>query len=304
MASTWTVPESFPFGSAVVRYACFGQGPALVLLHNGGTSSTIWRHLAHGLAADHQVFAMDLPGFGASSSPEGGLCLASLVDLLSAFLRERVLGPAHLVGNCMGSAMAMKLAGQQPSLVRRMVLFNPLTERTFRRGLLAPFLWVDERSRFPLDKLDALARGLTLPAPLARTALYSHFGSVGLERGLVDDRDLLACYKRLNQLTALRHLLGQMKSFGPLDGFRPGPGFPPICTVWGEQNRILSAREGRLLNDTWKPQHAEWLPRCGHLAMLEEPEQCETIVRSFLSSKVPTNSLSTGSGSSGAHAPG
>lgn len=64
----------------------------------------------------------------------------------------------------------------------------------------------------------------------------------------------------------------------------PGPGFPPICTIWGEQNRILSARAGARLDDTLHPHTRIRLTECGHLPMVEDPETVTNIITTFLSS--------------------
>jgi pimeloyl-ACP methyl ester carboxylesterase len=40
-----------------------GAGPAFLFLHNGGASSTIWRHQVTALSASYRTVAVDLPGF-------------------------------------------------------------------------------------------------------------------------------------------------------------------------------------------------------------------------------------------------
>src|SRR5690625_2351613 len=86
------------------------SGPGVVLLHNGGTSHTIWRHQIADLATDHRVVAVDLPGFGESPLPPRPIDLADHIELISALIEHEGLSPVSLVGNCMGSAIAAGVA--------------------------------------------------------------------------------------------------------------------------------------------------------------------------------------------------
>jgi pimeloyl-ACP methyl ester carboxylesterase len=266
--------QTFSFRGAPVRYARLGQGPAMVCLHNGGTSSTIWRHVASAFANRREVFALDLPGFGASVEPARGLRLAELVELVVAFVEERGLAPVELVGNCMGSAIAIQVAARRPGLVRSLSLFNPLTEATFRAGRIGAMQWIDRRAPTALTVVESFAGRASMPARLARILLRTHVGDAGKQAKLPADPSLVACYTRPTQLAALRSLLSEMESFGALDRFTPGPSFPPMCTIWGEQNFILSAAAGRRLNERLKPSREVWLADCGHLPMLERPDAC------------------------------
>ncbi len=54
-----------------LRYLRVGRGPAVVLIHGFGSSIYTWKDVLPLLAADHDVVALDLPGFGASDLPPG-----------------------------------------------------------------------------------------------------------------------------------------------------------------------------------------------------------------------------------------
>jgi pimeloyl-ACP methyl ester carboxylesterase len=51
------------------RYLTAGSGPALVLVHGVGTSTSEWSWVLPALARDHLVYAIDLPGFGGPAKP-------------------------------------------------------------------------------------------------------------------------------------------------------------------------------------------------------------------------------------------
>ncbi|HXY39944.1 MAG TPA: alpha/beta fold hydrolase, partial [Vicinamibacteria bacterium] len=52
-----------------LRYLRTGHGRAVVLVHGFGSSIYTWKDVIPGLAVDHQVVALDLPGFGLSDRP-------------------------------------------------------------------------------------------------------------------------------------------------------------------------------------------------------------------------------------------
>src|SRR6478752_6904573 len=64
------------------------------------------------LAADHDVIAVDLPGFGRSAAlpPAVTPTPMALAGALAAFLDEQGVQVAHLVGNSLGAWIALELA--------------------------------------------------------------------------------------------------------------------------------------------------------------------------------------------------
>jgi pimeloyl-ACP methyl ester carboxylesterase len=273
------VMETFTYEDLSIRYERSGAGAPLVLLHNGGTSHAIWDDVRPRLDG-FEVFALDLHGFGASSKPERGYELARYVAVLGAFIDARGLAPVSLVGNCMGSAMSLAFAMRRPEAVRAMVLVNTLTEATLASGLYGPMVGLPRRT----PRLVSAMSRIPLGRRLGKLGVRTQLGRIGVERRVHEREALCACYAGASQSRSLLAVLADIPSYAMLDRFEPPPGFAPICTIWGLENRVLRAEEGRALAKTLRPARQEWLEGCGHLPMLERPDLVAEIVRDFFGS--------------------
>lgn len=279
--------ETFHHGGHAIRYLRSGAGAPIVFLHNGGTSHAIWRDVMAELSG-FELFALDLLGFGASSKPERGYELDAYVDTLAAFVVHHRLSPVHLVGNCMGSAMSLAFAMRRPRDVRSLTLVNPLTEATFKAGRLGAMLTMQRH----VPSLVSAMSHVSLGASLGSWALRMQVGAEGAEKRVHRRDDLCACWGSEGQSRSLLAVLADIPNYGKLDRFSPPPGFPPICTLWGLQNHVLSAEAGRRLNETLRPAREEWLEGCGHLLMLERPELVARVVREVCRPRAPEERVS------------
>lgn len=273
--------ETFEYQGLPIKYVRAGKGEPLVFIHNGGTSHVIWRDIIPQFTDRYETFAFDLFGFGDSGKPKDGYDFDNYVGLLAAFIDSFGLKGVRLVGNCMGSAMSLGFARQRPKDVKALVLVNPLTDATYSAGWLGSTLWL--RKNAPV-----LSRGvfgpfsrIRLPNAIGEQSLAFQFGSIGRKKKLHHTPELCACFTGKGQTFSLVSILGDISNYAALDTFVPGPDFPPICTIWGLENRVLSAKAGRKLNETLRPAREVWLEGCGHLCTLEKPDEIAAVMSEF-----------------------
>jgi pimeloyl-ACP methyl ester carboxylesterase len=273
--------HTFTHEGLTVAYRDAGTGPAIVMLHNGGTSSTIWRHQIDALSDRHRVVAVDLPGFGASPRPATAPRLSQMVDLIAALIESEGLAPALLVGNCMGTNIAAALARSTPEVVTGILAINPLTEASFSAGRIGFLHRMERLAATPTRALRSASRRIRTPRQAGTATLRFQLGKLGIERGLHHDPELLACQVRPDQLPALVDVLDDMAAYGDLD--RQGvPAGTPVWIVWGEQNRVLSRQRAEHLDRVMHAERVEVLEGTGHLPMLEDPDVVTDLVEQLV----------------------
>ncbi|MFE2993898.1 alpha/beta fold hydrolase [Nocardia sp. NPDC059246] len=277
--------EDFTFEGTRMAYVRQGEsGPPVVMLHSAGSSHLIWTPQIAALSRAYRVYAVDLPGYGASSRPADGYTLERYTELIRAFIEHHELTEVGLVGNCVGSAVGLTLARRHPELIRAVVAINPLTESTAMHG--------DWRQAARLARAlpDDSARKLSgwhTPRWVARRTARSWFTT----RRAYRECPYVAPLSSGFPARALIYLVRDLSSFATLDDWPDRDGLPPICVIWGNQNRVLSAAAGRTVNARLRPDRAEYLDGCGHVPMLERAPDVTAIITEFLTAHLPADSV-------------
>ncbi len=276
--------ESFDFRGLTITYEHTGRGEPVIMLHNGGSSHAIWADVTTRLADTYEVFALDLLGFGDSAKPGAGYTLENYVAMLEDFVSSRGLQNVSLVGNCMGCAISLAYTERHPETVKSLVLCNPLTEATFLGGWLGPLLWLRERMPGINRQVYRVLGHLKLTNGIGSGATLFQLGPRGRARRVHRSPEIYGPYATTGQLESLLGVLDDLENYAVIDHLTPSEGFPPICTIWGLKNKIVSPKAGRRLNSTLHPARQEWLPDSGHLLMLEQPDEVASIIDGFLQS--------------------
>jgi pimeloyl-ACP methyl ester carboxylesterase len=97
----------------------------IVLVHGFGVSCDYFVPLAERLAADHPVYAPDLPGHGRSDTPVHPLDIPDLAQTLLDWMNNAGIGKAFLVGQSMGAQIAIEAVRWQPQRFAGLALIGP-----------------------------------------------------------------------------------------------------------------------------------------------------------------------------------
>jgi 3-oxoadipate enol-lactonase len=134
-----------------LHYEVAGDGPPVVLLHEGIADSRMWEPQWEMFTSRYRVLRYDMRGFGDSPAPSGSFSYGrDLVDLIESL----ELAPAALVGVSVGGTVALDVAVARPGLVSALVLVGSgLRGHEFSAESQAG--WAEEEAAFERGDLDA-----------------------------------------------------------------------------------------------------------------------------------------------------
>jgi pyruvate dehydrogenase E2 component (dihydrolipoamide acetyltransferase) len=206
-----------------IHYLKAGSGTkVMVLVHGFGSDARSWTMNQPALAAAATVYALDLPGHGASPAHDFS-GLDRLAEVMAAAIAALTPDPVHLVGHSMGGAIAVRTAELFPGRLRALTLVAPAGIGEGRNMAFIPGM---------LAMSDPASAEAVLRLLVANPAL--------INRQIVDG--VLAARNRPHTYAAwqkMRPVAGE--AWARREAARAGLGaLPmPVEILWGEQDVVL-----------------------------------------------------------------
>jgi pimeloyl-ACP methyl ester carboxylesterase len=263
----------------IVNTIVLGEGPPIVFVHGLSGSWQNWLEQLPGLAREHRVVALDLPGFGSSPMPSQEISISGYARMLDGLLGMLEIDAAALVGNSMGGFIGAELAIAFPQRVERLVLVSaagistyaePRVTRAFpalrhsERIAAAGAAWMASKSdtvacrpRLREATLAIVARHpAQLPAALAAEQIRGA-GKPGFLQALqaILDYDVR---ERLPEIAC------------------------PTLIVWGDGDRLINVRDADVFAELIPDSRRVIFEDTGHVAMLERPATFNAVLEDFL----------------------
>lgn len=116
--------EYFHHQGIKLHYFIVGEGKPLLFLPGGLRVSTYLQNI-HFLSQYYKVIALDLPGFGKSSTPEEVWSLELYAEFISAFVDSLHIRSLDAVGHSYGGGVGLYLA-MLNRRVKRLVVYSPM----------------------------------------------------------------------------------------------------------------------------------------------------------------------------------
>ena len=246
-----------------------GDGPTMLLLHGTGASTHSWRDFAPILAQRFRIVAPDLPGHGFTEADDRALSLPGMARAIAGLLSVLDLAPAVAVGHSAGAAVAARLALDREIAPSRLIALN---------GALAPFEGVAGQV------LPGLAKGLFLNPLAPRWFAWS--ATPAAVRRLLDgtgstiDARGAALYQRLMRNPS--HVAGALGMMAHWDLRALDRDLPrlrlPIDLIVADNDKTVPPQDARKLVARFVNARVHAVPRLGHLAHEEAPQQIAQII--------------------------
>jgi pyruvate dehydrogenase E2 component (dihydrolipoamide acetyltransferase) len=253
-----------------VRVRCWtGTGRPLVLLHGLFDDSEGWAQVARD--THRPCYALDLPGFGASSLPTRPRVSAYAEAIVEALEQLDVDG-CTLVGHSLGGAVATAVAER--------------TDKVWALALLAPagfgHIRMAEAVSLPFIKnITEAALPLALVNPLTITAAYATF----VAHHRLPSKDLMDRVRRraFSSGPGVRMAVEAIAAAG-----RSGNGFTgrqvafhdPVAALWGEHDALVNPGHLPALRKALPQAHAEVWKGMGHHPQRERPADLTHFIES------------------------
>ncbi|HEY0617069.1 MAG TPA: alpha/beta hydrolase [Kribbella sp.] len=261
--------------------------PPALFVHGLGGSSLNWTALGLLLNDTVRGLAPDLPGFGRTPPLPGVGGIRQQADLLGKLMDSEFDQPAHVFGNSMGGAAAVALAAQRPEQVASLTLISPALPHPRASATAVWFAAVatprlgkavlERTKRLPFDRRFQASLSMifgdprTLPPEVRQVyeeELRRRDGlSWGTQATLEGARSVLLSY-----LAPPRRSLWA-------DAARISC---PVLLIYGGKDRLVDARIRTKAQRTFPDARLLYIPKSGHVAQMEYPEQVENAFRQLI----------------------
>jgi pimeloyl-ACP methyl ester carboxylesterase len=256
-----------------------------VFVHGLAGSASNWTDLMGLLCDEHACDALDLPGFGYSPPPPSrSYSIDAHTQSVVRLIEKRVRGPVHLFGNSLGGAIATRLAGTRPDLVRTLTLVSPalpdLRPRYGPARILAATMpgvgpWAVRR--FVLLSAEQRVQG-TLdmcfadPTVVHPDRLMEYVEDVRRRDGLPHNMEALIASSRGIVNAYVRRSLWRYAARVTA----------PTLLIYGRHDRLVDPRVAARAGRVFKRARVIVLPDVGHVAQMERPEVVAREFRAML----------------------
>lgn len=120
--------------SVNINYVDKGVGNTILMIHGLGGNASHWNKMIETLSIKNRCIAIDLPGYGGSSSVteiDTNKTLDFYANTIAQLIKSLQLKNITVMGHSMGGQVAMILALQEPSLINKLILVAPAGLETF-----------------------------------------------------------------------------------------------------------------------------------------------------------------------------
>ncbi len=273
---TTTIPEvrSRTIGGVRIRYADSGgsRRPTAVLTSPWPESVYAFVPIWASLAEHARLFAIDLPGFGASERREDLLSPRAMGEFLAQLIAEADLGAAHIIAPDVGTAAALFAAAAHPERIASAIVGTG--------GAAVPIQLGEPLASWVLDPDFDKYRRMD-PRVIVGAAIDTIAG------GVPDDirADYLACYDGDRFAESMRYVRRYPEELPVLAGLLPQIEVP-VTIINGRHDRVVPLANAEFL-DQRLPTSRLVIIDAGHFVWEETPAEYASAVLDSLMGNWP-----------------
>lgn len=227
---------------AFIRPECPVSNPPILFVHGFGASIGHWHKNLPYFAARHTVYAIDLLGFGGSEKAAVPYNINLWVEQVRAFWQTFIRRPMIVVGNSIGSLVALAVAHTYPEMVQGVAMLS-LPDPSVREDMIPAWC------RPVLSRIERAFTSAWFITPLfywvRRPQVVRPWVGLAYAKPDAIDEDLVTLLttpaRDRGAAQAFTHLLQAMiqPQFGPkVSAILPTLN-QPMLLLWGRQDRMV-----------------------------------------------------------------
>lgn len=251
-----------------IAYHDRGSGFPLVFLHAFPLNRTMWVEQEQALSSRFRVITIDLRGHGESDAPLWRYTLDQAADDVIGLLDHLSIRQTVFVGLSMGGYILFALYRQYADRVRGLVLANTRAQADTLEGKEGRF----QMAQTAYKNGPSAIADIMIPKLLSPATIQTKPDLVGRVRAMIEGNqisgiagDLMAMAERPDSIS----LLNQITC--------------PTQIIVGEVDLPTPPSDAKLMAERIPGARLTILPKAGHLSNLEQPDQFNKTIRTFVS---------------------
>ncbi|HUY53328.1 MAG TPA: alpha/beta hydrolase [Candidatus Dormibacteraeota bacterium] len=240
----------------VVNYQVFGEGDAVVIIHGWGDNLNNFNKIQANLSKTYKVISLDLPGFGASSTPDSGWSLDDFAAFIKDFINKINVDVYAYIGHSNGGA----------------ILINGLASKTLQADKLILIAASGIRSTEKLKK-----KAILVSAKIGKLPL----------RLLPTDYQLKLKDKIYQMLKSDANVSPKMiETFKKIvrqdvseDAIKLKV---PTLLIYGQEDKVTPVEYGRIYQQLIKDSKLVIIEGSGHFVHLQEADKVFALIEDYL----------------------
>lgn len=238
------------------RYIEVGEGTPIIVLHGlmGGLSNfdAVTKHFS---SKGYKVIIPELPIYSMSLLKTN---VKSFANYLKKFIEFKGFDDVILLGNSLGGHIGLYYTKLNSKKVKALII-------TGSSGLYESAMGGGYTKRSDYEVIKKKAQDVFYDPEVATKEIVDEVYET------VNDRNKLIKTLAIAK-SAIRHNMAKdlpkMKT--------------PICIIWGKNDNVTPPEVAKEFNKLLPDSELHWIDKCGHAAMMEHPEEFNTILNGWL----------------------
>ena len=262
--------SSFTWNEYTISFIEVGQGESILFLHAFPFNALMWEPQFKELSKSYHLLAVDLPGLGQSTPIPDTLTMDLGADVAAALLDHCHISSATICGLSMGGYTALAFAEHYPEYLESLVLADTHAaadspEKKQQRQHLIKQI----NNQGPASFFKEF-----IPSIVGTNTKKNHPETISYIQSLLDMANinsiasaLQGMAKRPDRFSVLQHLS------------------VPVLVIVGEEDGLTPPSNAKHMADASSLAKLAVIPNTGHMSNLENPQQFNAALHTFLAQK-------------------